>query len=57
MVDGSTQLLECAEELGATGKGVADRGRGRPDFRDVLSDNCAGSLVIWVGDVGDVPTH
>ena len=43
--------------MGAAEKGVGERGRGHPDFRNVTHGSCTGSLIIWFGDVRDVPTH
>ena len=55
MGSGSTQHKEGAVELGAPNKGVGERGRVFPDFRNVICVGCAGSIIISVGDMGDVP--
>ena len=46
---------EGAAEVGASDAVVEERGSGCPGFGNVIRGSCAGSLVIWVGYVGDVP--
>ena len=53
----STQHQEDASEVGTADKGVWERGRVCPYFGNVLCGSCAGNLIIWVGDVGDLPIH
>ena len=38
-------------------KGVGGRGIVRLDFRNFLCGSCSGSIVVWVGDVVDVPMY
>ena len=53
----STQPQEGAAEVGASDKVIGERCSRFPDFRNVINDSCAGSLVIWVRDMGGVSTH
>ena len=46
-----------AEEVGAADKGIGERGRVCPDFGNVICGSCAGSTVVWVGDMGYVPAY
>ena len=40
------QLQDRAAELGASDKGVGERGRRCPESRNVLHVSCAGSLIV-----------
>ena len=57
MAGGSTQTQEVAAEVGVSDKGFGERGSGCPNFGNVLRGSCTGSIILLVGDMGDVPTH
>ena len=38
-------------------KGVGEIGRIYLNFGNAICGSCAGSLIILVGDVGDIPMH
>ena len=57
MVGLGAQPHESTAEVGATEKGVRERGSICLDLRKVICVGCPGRITLWVGDVDDITTH